>query len=95
MTALLAALGGAASGDMGATLATAVGGRGIGMLMSRPAVVRAVTAHARNMSVFANDRQTQAAFAATAANLARLVAKETGEDQSAVEQRIRSVSRPN
>ena len=88
VTALLAALGAAASGDMGATLGTAFAGRGIGLLMSRPAVVRNVTAHARNMERFLRGRATQAALSATAANLARVVSQETGEDRRQIELRI-------
>jgi hypothetical protein len=40
VVALTGALGAAASGDMGATLATAIAGRGIANLMSRPGQVR-------------------------------------------------------
>lgn len=40
VVALTGALGAAASGDMGATLATALAGRGVGNLMSRPGQVR-------------------------------------------------------
>lgn len=93
VAALLGAIGAAASGDMGATLATAVGGRGIGMLMSRPAVIRNVTLHARNMERLLRGQASQAAIAATASNLARAVSKETGEDQKAIELRIMSVSK--
>lgn len=94
VTALLAALGGAATGDMFTVGATTLGGRGIGILMSRPAVVRAVTAHAQNMARFARDRRTQAAMAATAANLARLIEQETGENRKEVELRIMGASQP-
>ena len=91
VAALLAALGGAASGDMGATLATAVGGRGVGILMSRPAVVRNATAHAANMARAINGRISQAALSASAAKLAASVAVETGEDKETIMARIGSV----
>jgi len=92
VAALLAAMGGAASGGMGATLTTALAGRGIGMLMSRPAVVRNATQHARNMARFLQGRLARAALAATAVNLAREVSKATGEDEKAVLARIQSVT---
>lgn len=92
VAALLAALGGAASGDMGATAATALGGRAIGMLMARPAVIRQVTRHAMNMERMLRGRAAQASVAATAAALARVVSKETGEDPKAIELRIMSAS---
>lgn len=92
VAALLAALSGAASGDMGATLATAIGGRGIGMLMSRPAVIRNATAHALNMERLLRGRTTQAALAVTAANLARIVAQETGQDAREIKARIDAVT---
>jgi len=91
VTALLAALGGAASGDMGATLATALGGRTIGMLLSRPAVVRNVTAYSRTIEGFLRGQTTRAAVSAAAASLARSVSKETGEDESAIRARISSL----
>lgn len=90
VAALLGAIGAAASGDMGATFATALGGRGVGILLSRPAVVRNVTAYSQTLERFMRGRETQAALAASAANLARAVSQETGEDPRAIEERIRN-----
>jgi len=91
VTALIAALGGAASGDMGATLGTALAGRGVGLLLSRPAVVRNVTAHSLAVERFLRGQSTRAALAASAASLARAVSQETGEDASAIRERISSL----
>jgi len=91
VTALIAALGGAASGDMGATLGTALGGRAVGLLMSRPAVVRNVTAYSMAVERFLRGQSTRAALAALAATLARVVSKETGENESDIRDRISSL----
>lgn len=88
VTALLAALGGAASGDMFATLGTAVAGRGVGMLLARPAVIRNVTAYSLTMERFLRGQATRAALAASAATLARAVSEETGEDPRKIAARI-------
>ena len=88
VTALLAALGGAASGDMFATLGTAVAGRSIGMLLARPAVVRNVTAYSLTMERFLRGQATRAALASSAATLARAVSEETGEDANKIAARI-------
>lgn len=91
VTALIAALGGAATGSIFTTFGTAMAGRGVGMLMARPAVVRNVSAHAANMGRLLNGRISRAAFSASAANLAREVAKLTGEDETELRVRIEEV----
>lgn len=88
VAALLAALGGAASGDIVSTAGTALAGRGIGMLMSRPAVVRNVTAYSLTMERFLRGQATRAALAASSATLAEAVSKETGEDPKIIKGRI-------
>lgn len=94
VVALISALGAAASGDMGATFGTALAGKGVGILMSRPAVIRQVTAHSRNVERFLNGRMTRAALAQSANNLARAVAQETGEDEREVKARVEAVTIP-
>lgn len=92
VTALLAAIGGAATGDMGATLGAAFGGRGVGYLLSRPAVVRNATAYSRMLERSLSNRATRAGLAAAAANLARAISAETGEDPKAIVARINGSS---
>ena len=91
VTALIAALGGAASGDVVSTLGTALAGRAVGLLLSRPAVVRNVTAYSLAVERFLRGQSTRAALAASAASLARAVSQETGEDASAIRERISSL----
>ena len=90
VTALVGALG-AVPYDGGITLATALGTRGIGALMSRPAIVRNVTAHAQAMERFLNGRMTRAAISVSAARLADAVSKETGEEPAAIRSRIEAL----
>lgn len=90
VAALIAALGGFASGASGPTLATVVGGRLAGVFLSRPAIVRNISAHAQNMQRALNDPRAKAALAATATNLARSVAEVTGEDEAEILKRLPS-----
>lgn len=85
---LMGTLAGAFSGDMGTTFASSVGSRGIGLLMSRPAVVRNVTAYSMAVERFLRGQSTRASLAASAANLARAVSDATGEDRSEIARRI-------
>lgn len=96
VAALLSALAGAASGDMGSTAATALGGRVIGRLMAQPAVIRNVTAYSRRVEMFLRGKASRAAVSVAAVALANSVAKETGEDSRAIRQRIdvKSVPKP-
>jgi len=90
--ALLTALFGLGAGDAGATAGTMIAGRGIGYLMSRPAVVRQASRHAVLMERFLRRGEGRAALAASAAALARAVAQETGEDEAAIRARIDAVA---
>ena len=85
---LMGTLAGAFSGDMGTTFATSVGSRGIGLLLSRPAVVRNVTAYSLAVERFLRGQSTRAALAASAAPLARAVSEVTGEDPTKIQNRI-------
>ncbi len=67
VVALTGALGAAASGDMGATLTTALAGRLVGNLMSRPAAVRNAGNHAARRVV--SGPELQRAIAASVANV--------------------------
>ncbi len=67
VVALTGALGAAASGDMGATLTTAIAGRLAGNLMSRPAAIRNAGNHAARR--VANGPELQRAIAAAVANV--------------------------
>ena len=86
--ALLTALVGVGAGDAGATAATMLAGRSVGYLMSRPAVVRQASRHARTLERVMRRGQGRAALTASAAALARVVSDETGEDAKAIELRI-------
>jgi len=89
--ALLTAMAGVGAGDGGAVAATMVAGRGVGYLMSRPAVVRQASRHAAAMERVMRTGAGRSALAASAAALARVIAKETGEDEAAVLERIEAV----
>jgi len=88
VAAILTAVTGVGMGDAGATAATMVGARGLGYLMSRPAVVRQATQAAQAYERALRSPQARAAFATSAMQLARVVSQETGEDQKAVAARI-------
>jgi hypothetical protein len=92
VAALLTAMAGAASGDMGATMGTALAGRGIGLLMSRPAVVRNASRHARNMQQAMNGQVSRQAINQSAIALARSISEVTGEDEKEVTMRIMSAT---
>lgn len=92
VTALLSAIAGAATGNVGATAAIMVGGRGAGFLMSRPRVVRAMHRYARAYMTGYRGRRyqnaTQAVPVSTSLALAKSVADETGEDPMIIMERI-------
>lgn len=71
VAALVGALGAAASGDMGATLGTAVGGRLIGSHMSRPAQIQAPAANAQRMQRMLQDPRVMRTISAVVATISR------------------------
>lgn len=77
VVALTGALGAAASGDMGATLTTAIAGRLAGNLMSRPAAIRNAGNHAARR--VANGPELQRAIAAAVANIVNHIEGEGGQ----------------
>lgn len=71
VAALIGALGAAASGDAGATLTTALAGRGVGALMSRPAAIRAPGAQAQRARQSLTGPEIQRAISASVENIVR------------------------
>ena len=71
VVALTGAMGAAASGDMGATLATALAGRGIGNLMSRPGQVR--NGNIQRGRQMVTGPELQQAIAASVASIVRQI----------------------
>jgi hypothetical protein len=90
--ALLTALVGLGAGDAGATAGSMMAGRGLGYLMSRPAVVRQASRHAVAVERALRTRAGRGALAGSAAALARVVSQETGEDEAAIRARIEATS---
>jgi len=64
-------MGAAASGDMGATAATMLGGRAVGKLMSRPATIRNAGPQAQRARHLLNGPEIQRAIAASVNNIVR------------------------
>lgn len=71
VAALVGAMGAAATGDMGLTLGTAIGGRLVGRAMSRPATVRAAGPQAQRARHLLNGPEIQRAIAASVTNIVR------------------------
>lgn len=88
VAAVLTAITGMGMGDAGATAGSMVAARGLGYLLSRPAVVRQATQTMQAYERFLRNPQTRAAFSNAAMQLARAVSQETGEDEQAVAARI-------
>ena len=86
--ALLTALVGVGAGDAGATAGAMLAGRGVGLLMSRPAVVRGMSQYAQAFDRYLNGQATRAQLSTVGAVLAQIVARETGEDHEAIKARI-------
>lgn len=87
--ALLTAMVGMGAGDAGATAGTMLAGRGLGYLMSRPAVVRAAANYGQSLLRNAQGGPGGGGILAGAsAALARAVAAETGEKPEDVLRRI-------
>lgn len=91
VVAILSAIASAGAGDGGTVAASLLGGRGLGYLMSRPAVVRAASNYGQillrngNGGIGGGDR-----LASASAALARAVAAETGEDEEDILRRMES-----
>jgi hypothetical protein len=64
-------MGAAATGDMGLTLGTAIGGRLVGRAMARPATVRAAGPQAQRARHLLNGPEIQRAIAASVTNIVR------------------------
>lgn len=89
LTAMVGGAGGASG--MATTAGTMMAGRGVGWLMSRPAVVRQASRYAATLERALRNPRGRGALSGATAALARIVSQETGEPPADIQARLEAL----